>query len=38
MDTVEPENVDKAIKECRSCGDSVLTAYLEGGLCQQCRE
>ena len=38
MDTAEPENVDEAIKECRSCGDSMLTTYLEGRLCYQCRE
>lgn len=32
MLTVEPEDIDEAIKECRSCGDSLLTVYLGVGL------
>jgi hypothetical protein len=38
MSEVEPETIDEVIKECRSCNDSVLTAYLEDGLCHQCRK
>jgi ribosomal protein S27AE len=38
MSKVKPESVDEAVKECRSCGESVLAVYLEDGLCDQCHE
>ena len=38
MSKIEPEEVDEAVEECDSCGESVLAAYLEDGLCHQCRD
>ena len=38
MPTVEPKDIDEAVEECDSCGESVLEAYIEDGLCHQCRD
>ena len=38
MSTSDPKNIDEAVKECHNCGKSVLEAYIEDGLCHQCRD
>ena len=38
MSDPESKNADKALEKCDSCGESVLTAYIDDGRCYQCQE
>jgi hypothetical protein len=38
MSDSEQENADEALEECSSCGESMLTVYIEDGRCRQCQE